>query len=225
MNKDSTLNKLESMLESFLEVVVAQNEEKIEVQGAISRLDDIAHGIQEGNDLTADMGEWFARHNHWLGTELLKKEERSRIDEIFKEIRRELRVSEDSSPAIGKIASEIDRWQNVSRQGGHKVVLKRGPEIAPLPRTSEDLDVTVGLFQNQMERLGSLFASAAGRKQHLLSVLDDTLNSASIQKNKDALILSALIIYCLKQSGYLVKPYIERLREAEELQKGAPSRA
>ena len=225
MSQDSTLIKLESMLEGFLEVVVAKKEEQIEVLGAISRLDDISHGIQEGDDLTAEMGEWFAKNNRWLASDILKEDERSRIDMLFKEIRRELRVSEDSSPAIGKIASEIDRWHNTARQGGHKVVLKRGQDIAPPPGNSEDLDDTVSKFENQMERLGSLFASSAGRKKHLLSVLDDTLKSATLQNNKDALILSALIIYCLKQNGYLVKPYIERLREAEILQKGAPSRA
>jgi hypothetical protein len=53
-----------------------------------------------------------------------------------------------------------------------------------------------------------------------MSVLGDALNSAVLQKNRQALLLSALIIYYLKQNGYMVEPFVKRLKEAEHLQKG-----
>lgn len=83
---------------------------------------------------------------------------------------------------------------------------------------------SIALFRKQIDRLTGRFADSAENRMHLLSVLDDTLKSAELQKSKDALILSALIIYYLKQSGYLVLPYVERLREAEKLQKGSAVR-
>ena len=48
-----------------------------------------------------------------------------------------------------------------------------------------------------------------------MSVLDEALKSAELQKNKEALILSAFIIYYLKTGGYMVDPYVMRLKQAE----------
>ena len=66
-----------------------------------------------------------------------------------------------------------------------------------------------------------LHADLSVGKGHLLSVLDDALKKATLQDNEEALLLSAFMIYCLKQNGYKVEPYVKRLREAEGLQKGS----
>jgi len=79
---------------------------------------------------------------------------------------------------------------------------------------------SIALFDNALERLSRLFRDHAGNKQHIMSVLDDTLKSAELQMSKEALILSAWIIYYLRQDGYKVKPFVKRLKRAEYLQKG-----
>lgn len=254
MSRPKMLRKLESILESFLDRAADLKSKEATVPGGIDRLDDIACSFLEGDDRLDDLGNWFAEHAEWTQPETISAKDRGVITEILGEIRRELRVNEESSPAVAKIAGEIDRWNKATRSGGHKVVLKRGPEIAPPPGSvtlpannmkppqgameppildSEaelsdtivpPFEDSIALFRKQIDRLTGRFADSAENRMHLLSVLDDTLKSAELQKSKDALILSALIIYYLKQSGYLVLPYVERLREAEKLQKGSAVR-
>ena len=97
------------------------------------------------------------------------------------------------------------------------MVLTRGPEVAP-----GDFDGdTIALFSHRWERLTLLLADLSGGKEHLLSVLDDALKKATLQNNEEALLLSAFMIYYLKQNGYKVEPYVKRLKEAEGLRKGS----
>jgi hypothetical protein len=55
-----------------------------------------------------------------------------------------------------------------------------------------------------------------GRK-HIMSALDDLLKSAYLQQNEQALLLSAFVIYYLRQKGYKVEPFVKRLKAAESL--------
>jgi len=246
LSQIESLTSLERLLESFLDRAVELKEERLEVLEGINRLDDIARGFLAGDDLTEDVGGWFAEHNTWLKETVLKDADRNRIALILGEIKREIRVTEDSSPAINKISKEISRWSHTSTGSGStidgqtpalskldskppRLVLKRGAEnvVPPLsmdmPRrsikqTPEPVsNDTIAMFGTVLERTSNLFSDIKRDREHLLSVLDDSLKSAILQQNKDALLLSGFIIYYLKQNGYMVEPYVKRLKEAENM--------
>ena len=214
MNHQETLKSLEDLLESFLERVVALKEERLEVLEGINRLDDIARRAGSGDDMTDEIGDWFADHNRWLTDSSLKPADVRRISDILGEFGKQVRVSEESSPAQDKIHREIDRWNETTEKLGQKLILKRGPETAPAAMPQED---TIAQFDRKLDQLVAVFKDHTHGKQHILSVADDLLKSARVQGNKDALILSALVIYYLRQIGYKVEPYVRKLREAETL--------
>ena len=211
MSRTETLKSLEAVLESFLERAVAVKEDRLSVLEGINRLDDIARGFQKGSDLTEEIGGWFAEHNRWLEEPGLRTVDQSRIGQILGAIRHEIGAVPDATPARNKIVREIARWEDKS-ESFQKMTLKRGPED---PKALDE--DTISLFYNKLGAIAELFEDAAQGKQHLLSVLDDALKSATVQKNRDALLLAGFIIYYLKQSRYKVEPYGKRLKEAEHL--------
>ncbi len=213
MSRTDTLKALEIVLESFLDRTVSLKEDRLRVLDGINRLDDIAMGFSNGADLTDEIGGWFAEHSRWLSEPVLRTADQRRIGEILDSIRTELGTRTEPTPAQEKIGQEIDRWEE-SRKG-KKLVLKRGAEETPAAETN-----TITLFSNELQRISGLFTDLAGNQKHIMSVLDDALKSAVVQKNREALLLSGFIIYYLKQNRYMVEPYVKRLREAERLQQG-----
>lgn len=215
MSQIDTLKSLETLLESFLERVVKLKEKRLTVLDGINRLDNITQQSSQGLDITDNIGNWFATHQQWLTEKILKPADVRKINNILKELQKELNISSDSSPAKNKIISEISRWENKSNQITQKLILKRQAESkSPSDNQKED---TISLFSNTLYRLNGLFEDVAENKKHILTALNDLLKSAQAQTNKDALILSAFIIYYLKQNGYKVEPYIKKLKEAETL--------
>lgn len=222
MSRTDTLRDLESLLEGFLGKVVTIKEKRLEVLDGINRIDDIARGFQTGQDLTDETGQWFAQHRQWLAEGALRPADRIRIGEILDGIRSELRVTGPDSPAADKISDEIERWQASGGRKGRRIVLERRPESKPslAPPLEAQID-SIGQFDGFLEHMLARFRDFAGEKHHILSVLDDSLRSAEIQSNKEALILSALIIYYLKQENYRVEPYVRRLKQAEKAVEGS----
>ena len=218
MNRLDTLRKLDRLLESFLQGAAAGSESGSRILTDMNRLDEIARGFDEGNDLSEALSGWLSEHESWMDEHTLETDDQDKLATLLGEVRRELRSAEGSFPLAGKALREVERWEKTTRGGEHKVVLKRGAEPATPPQ-SPDGD-TIEKFRGQLQRLTRLFEDACDRRQHLMSVLDDTLLSASRQQNRDALLLSGLLIYYLKQSGYLVAPFVDRLKEAEKLLKG-----
>lgn len=211
MSYSSALQSLEKLLESFLERAVAAKGRRLEVLDGINRLDDIARASHEGQDIIESIGEWFADRDNWLEGNGLRGGDLGRLDRILAAINSSLSLSDDSSPAAFKIRSELERWSRATKSVSQKLVLKRGPEAAEPGADS------VLLFGKLLDRLAGRYDDSSRSKEHLLSVLDDSLQSAQIQKSKDALLLSAFIIYYLKQNNYKVDPYVRRLKEAEAL--------
>ena len=211
MSYSSALQSLEKLLESFLERAVAAKGRRLEILGGINRLDDIARASQNGRDVIESIGEWFADQGDWLERNGLRHSDLGKLDRILAAIDSSLSLSDDPSPAASKIRSELERWSRVTKSASRKLVLKRGPE------TAEPAADSVVVFGKLLGRLASRYDDLSRSKKHLLSGLDDSLRSAQIQKSKDALLLSAFIIYYLKQNGYKVDPYVRRLKEAEAL--------
>jgi hypothetical protein len=217
LSQTDTLRKLERKLESFLERAVRLKNDRLQVLDGINRLDDIALGIQMGKELSEDVGDWFADHNEWLTEGSLRPGDHNRIGKILEEIQGELDHNDDSSAAMGKIRGEIDRWREGIESSRQKLVLRRGPETAVATDTESD---TITLFDNTFTRIRTMLTDLSDGRVHLLSVLDETLKKAQMQNDKEALILSGLIIYYLKQESYKVEPYVKRLKNAERRIKG-----
>ena len=214
MSKYYAFKSLEGLLEVFLDKVVQLKAERLQILEGVNRLDDIARLSGEGGDVTDEIGEWFAAHNQWLNEDVLKVGDAGRIDRILTEIKNGLTVSSGDSAASRKIESEINRWSELAGAGDGRLTLRREPE----QKIDVEIDSMV-MFDNALEGARDLYHDLQGGKQHVLSVLDDALRRAVLQKNKQALILSAFMIYYLKHNGYLMEPFIKRLKEAERIQK------
>ncbi len=210
-----TLKSLEGLLEAFLAGVVHVKQNRLKVIEGINRLDDIARFTDEKGSIDDAIGDWFADHSQWLNKQDLKENDISRIGGLLENIRGHLDQNKLSSPSRRKISSEIDRWSSMVSKTPRKVVLKRPPEL----KTSTEHD-TIAMYANHLDDMTALFKDKVEGKKHILSILDDALKSAVDQKNKQALLLSGYIIYYLKLDGYLVEPYVKRLKQAEQLQKG-----
>lgn len=220
MAKQETLTRLEQLLESFLDRAVSLKEERLRVIDGINRLDDIARSdITSPDRLTDRLGDWFADHRNWLNSSALRPSDVSRIGTILANIRREMPADDDASPAARKIRAEIVRWQEPVREMEEtkatttpRLVLKRPAETAPKVVEQED---AITRFGKLLDRMSALFADFSGNKKHILSALDDSLRAALLQRNKDALLLSAYMIYFLRLHGYKVEPFVKRLKDAE----------
>ncbi len=216
MSRTDTLRSLEIILESFLERAVSVKEQRLRILSGINRLDDIAHEVSAGRDVTDEIGGWFAEHSRWLDEPSLRIADRNRIGQILGSIKSELGTGTDDSPASSKIGREIDRWSETVSSGTQKLILKRAPESQ---KTEGETD-SITLFNNTLRALSDMSDTLGKSHKHVLSILDDTLKSALMQRSKQALLLSGFIIYYLKQSGYKVEPYVKRLKEAESVQAG-----
>ncbi len=211
MSRGAALRSLERLLESFLERAVAAKGRRLEILDGINRLDDIARASHEGQNVIESIGEWFADRDDWREGKGLRSGDVGRLEQILTAIGTSLSGSGDCSPAASKIRSELDRWNQATKSFSRKLVLKKGPETADAAADS------VVLFGRLLGRLAGRYEDLARSQKHLLSVLDDSLQSAQTQKSKDALILSAFIIYYMKQNNYKVGPYVRRLNQAEAL--------
>lgn len=221
MSQVQVLKSLEGVLESFLEKVVTLKEERLSVLEGINRLDDIARTSEEGFDVTDRVGDWFAEHNQWINEQVLRQGDVDRINGILGEIKNQINKTPEVSPASRKISSEINRWSDSdlkkstpekTEPSKQKIVLKRRPEESPILTEPTLLDFSWVLMNCDI-----MLKRLSHKKLHILSVLDEALDKANLQKDKQALILSAFIIYYLKQNAYKVEPYVKRLKEAERL--------
>ena len=224
MSSQKSLQSLETLLEKFLDQVVNLKEQKLSVLEGINRLDDITSMSGQGVEITDHIGEWFADHNRWLTDNSLRKSEFNRISEMLTNIKSELEKEGLASPAQKKISTEIDRWQNnpikIDKSKPTRMTLSRPPEVSETDATPQA--DTISLFIKKLSKMSAMFVDSADSKQHILTVLEDLLKKTAAETNKDALILSAFIIYYLKQNGYKVDPYVRKLKEAETLfKKGA----
>ena len=225
MTRIESLRSLENLLETFLEKSVALKENRLTVLEGMNRLDDIALHGQENAQIAGQVGDWLAEHVNWLNGSVIKPVDADRIKSILGNISEELTLTDADSGETKKIKTEIDRWRNnlhaepiePAAPVGQKIVLRRGPE------SIEEKD-NITSFTELFKSLLSRWESAASGRKHVLSALDDLLKSAYLQHNEEALLLSAFIIYYLRQKGYLVEPYVKRLKAAESLIKKGETR-
>ncbi len=213
MSNTRTLKSLEIVLESFLERVIALKQERLSVLDGLNSLDELTRSSRDGDDVSDQVADWIAQRRQMSPGEGLRDGDVARIDQMLGEIGRKIKTRDRLTPAQEKVSDIISKWQT-GGEDRSRTILKHGPEVA-----REAKEDSIAVFSNTLERLSAVFADMAGQRQHLLSILDDALKSAQLQNSREALLLSALLIYYLKQGGYKVGPYVKRLKEAERLVK------
>ncbi len=221
MSKTESLQALENLLESFLDKAVALKENRLTVLNGLNRLDDIARQGPESPAMADEVGDWMAEHVDWLNSAAMRTDDVDRMKEILGDISQEMESPGLESMETLKIRSELERWQStlpaepkIPRPvgAGQKIVLRKGPE------PTEEIDTgSITVFTEKLKFLMGLWEGASSGRKHVLSALDDLLKSAYLQHNQDALLLSGFVIYYLRQNGYLVEPYVKRLKAAESL--------
>jgi hypothetical protein len=216
LSRIDSLRTLEKTLESFLDRALQQKEKRLSVLDGINRLDEIARD-DSGLSTNEAIGDWFAIHNQQLKQGNLNPADIDRIGNILQHIKS--RFSDHTTPETAKLTSEIDRWDKESKRPSNSITFKRGPEN---PKFEDD---SISLFGKTMARTSGLFLGKSKGRKHLISILDESLNSATLQKNREALLLSGFIIYYLKVGGYKVEPFVKRLKEAERIQKESVAHA
>lgn len=221
MTRTESLRALEGLLESFLDKAVDKNETRLSILSGLNRLDDIARRGQEVSGMTQELGDWLAEHVNWLNSKEIPSTAAGRVKEILGSISQELESPDHQTKETLKIRTEIDRWQSQLpvepakepvMAPGQKIILHRGPE------STEETDFgSISIFTKKLNSLMGRWEEVSAGRKHVLSALDDLLKSAYLQHNQDALLLSGFIIYYLRQNGYLVEPYVKRLKAAESL--------
>lgn len=221
MSRIESLRSLESLLETFLEKAVASKENRLSVLDGLNQLDEIVRFKDRSAGLADEVGNWLAEHVNWLERKEIRAGDANRVKEILKVISEELQLRGRETKMSQKIRTEIDRWQTQlpveskkepAALPGQKMVLHRGPES-----TDETDTGGIGVFTQQLKTLLGLWEEASAGRKHVLSALDDLLKKAYLQHHQGALLLSGFIIYYLRQNGYLVEPYVKRLKAAESL--------
>lgn len=210
MSRVQTLKKLQGMLEGFLDKATAIKEKRLTVLGGMNQLDDLTRASEEGQDVTDRVAEWFSDRKVWPESGLLKPVDCKRIEQMLGQICKNLHGNSPQTPATEKVESVIAEWLESGLADGKSITLARGSEIA------EEVD-NITRVRNQMQTILDRFNDLAEGKDHVLSALDSALNRAVEHHDRDALLLSAFLIYYLRLDKYMVEPYVKRLKKAEKL--------
>lgn len=207
----NTLRALEVVVDSFLDRAVAAKSARLRVLEGLNRLDDIERGFSPTGKPAERLGDWLSDYGLWKTDPTLKPADRNRIRESLGAMKEQIDPTASSSPEMAKIAAELERWQASTGKKQRTIVLRRQPEV------SEEVTAdTVAPIRTSLVEILKLLEEKGQNKGHVLSVLDDLLKSAELQHNRQALLLSAFVIYYLRLNGYKLEPYVKRLRRAEE---------
>lgn len=225
MSSLRTLKSLDVLIESFLTRAVAQKDTRLAVLDGLNRLDDLTLACREGDDVGDQVADWIAKRRDWAQSGRLRPGDISRVDSMLGDISERMHSRDQLSPAQEKVTEVIDQWRRQGGQAEAKVTLRRGPETVSDETPAAAPVDSIRLFEEMLKNSTDLLGELAQRRGHLLSVLDDSLRKALVQKNKQALLLSAFIIYYLRLGGYKVSPYVERLKQAEKVLKEAKAHA
>lgn len=221
MNSQRTLKSLEIILESFLTRAVALKAPRLAVLESMNQLDDLARAAVDGQDVTDDVADWIVKRRNLVADKRLRPTDVNRIEKMLRTVSGSMGRTVQS-PAHRKVSQVIGSWpaDNAHKsETGTSLTLKRKSELG---KSSES---SIALFNNVLQNISGLFNDSAQGHEHILSVLDENLTKAIVQKSREALLLSGIIIYYLRQGNYKVSPFVKRLKEAEKILKEAAQNA
>ncbi|MFH1687473.1 MAG: hypothetical protein ABIE70_08135 [bacterium] len=219
MSSQRTLKSLEIILESFLTRAVALKQPRLAVLESLDQLDNLARSATAGQDVTDDVADWIAKRRDLVAQNRLRPGDVDRIEQMLDKVSDNIKRSGLSSPAHRKVSQAISGWHAGKSEKAGSLVLKRQAEEKQAQESS------IALFGKTLQKVNGIFLDTSDSRRHLLSVLDETLIKATVQHSREALLLSALIIYYLRQGNYKVSPYLKRLKEAEKILKEIPVNA
>jgi hypothetical protein len=206
----TTLKALDVIIDSFLDRAVATKSARLKILEGLNRLDDIEQNFDPSGKPADKLSGWLSDYSTWKTDPSLKPADRNRIRSALGTIQGKIGQSRVTSPELSKMDAEIERWQASAGKPSRTIVLRRKPEAAE----EVTIDIIAPIKATLIDMIGLLEEKGQSRG-HILSVLDDLLKSAELQQNPKALLLSAFVIYYMRQNGYRVEPYVRRLRQAE----------
>lgn len=205
MSRLNTLKRLESTLQRFLTTMAGMEAEQIETLSSINILDDIARDSLKGRYVNNRLGSWMAKNRVLVSEGRFRKTSISAVGNLLNDIKSGL---DRTDPESKKLFDEIDSWFSKGVVPGRRVVLSRPPEISEQDLTDQYLE----LIKNEVEQI--TYYKEQG--DHILSMLDDILKSASAKTDPLYLHMAGSIIYYLKNKGYKIEPYVRKLRFLEK---------
>lgn len=205
MSRLNTLKRLESTLQRFLTTMAGMEAEQIETLSSINILDDIARDSLKGRYVNNRLGSWMAKNRVLVSEGRFRKTSISAVGNLLNDIKSGL---DRTDPESKKLFDEIDSWFSKGVVPGRRVVLSRPPEISEQDLTDQYLE----LIKNEVEQI--TYYKEQG--DHILSMLDDILKSASAKTDPLYLHMAGSIIYFLKNKGYKIEPYVRKLRFLEK---------
>jgi len=179
--------------------------EQIETLSSINVLDDIARDSLKGRYVNNRLGSWMAKNRVLVTEGRFRKTSISAVGNLLNDIKSGL---DRTDPESKKLFDEIDSWFSKGVVPGRRVVLSRPPEISEQDLTDQYLE----LIKNEVEQI--TYYKEQG--DHILSMLDDILKSASVKTDPLYLHMAGSIIYFLKNKGYKIEPYVKKLRFLEK---------
>ncbi|HSH00679.1 MAG TPA: hypothetical protein VLB27_11535 [candidate division Zixibacteria bacterium] len=254
MERTDELSRLRGFsvaLQSTLERFVVINGERIDIFDGIERLDRLVREAALGAVDSAAVDEWMRSYSTLAESDNLAPEVRRRVSRMLLELQTHVDqpLTRDRSPEsrqeeITRIRERFANWRARSVEVGpasaasaeriaetlaarrdssppvepsapRRIILRRQPE--------ENAELINRFFErmwSQMEYLEHEIDSG----RHALTVLDDLLAMAEAKTDRQYEHLAASLIFFLKQEGYKMAPYIQRLRELPERRKGPAPR-
>ncbi len=204
MIRTETINRLEARLTHLMEGALVKKESQIDFLIGLNRLDDIIIDLREGHPAADNLTRFLSRHRAWLEDGSLDSSQRKRLGVFLNSLNQELLNRHDTDHF--KLAEEIREWSQKLGTGSLKLTFKSSGEQASLA------DRFYSLLRRESEEMNMLLTE----RGHLLTCLDDILNSAESKNDKMYQHLAASLIYFLKLEGYKTDPYIKRLRRLKE---------
>ena len=231
------LRRMEAMLTSFIARTIGKKEERLSVLEGINELDDIARTLLEGSVSSAKerkLAEWVESHEGWKESASVRPGDRYRVRMILSELKSSASNQQTFDAMEPTVRDKMLAWlesnapsekSQLPPSTAPKLVLRRGAEspvqpniVAKKIKQNDERD-TLTNFGEHLSALLKLHKDLSGNRLHLISVLDESLSKAERQFHREALHLAAAIIYYLKLQGYLVEPFVTRLKTAERVMK------
>lgn len=243
MERTDELSRLRGFsvaLQSTLERFVVINGQRIDIFAGIERLDRLVRDAALGAVDSDAVDDWMSRYSILAESDTLAPEVRSRVSRMLLELQTQIDqpLTRDRSPesrrdeitrirerfanwrarsvetppaaagATDKLAETLAARRSAPLEGEpnapRRIILRRQPE-----ESAELINRFFERMWSQMEYLEHEIDSG----RHALTVLDDLLAMAEAKVDPQYKHLAASLIFFLKQEGFKMAPYIQRLRE------------
>ena len=235
------ISRLERVLADFLRAYAVKRLDRMSAENHVNRLREItfsnkAEYNQPDNRIKA-LESWFADYSPELPKNLLNNELIQQIIDCVNQINLLCRGEYDGSagePALfdRKRAQKLANLANsfldeatgkeIPKVSNPAIKLNRAEESEIPPPEPNILsgDNSKEKFMDSLRYQLSTLEHYRDEKYHLFSIVDQLLKKLEQKPDIKTNHLAASILYFLKMSGYLVTPYVERLRQVTRNQNG-----